>query len=503
MNALADGLASLFEPTALLCMLIGLGLGLLVGLFPGITISMAVALATGFTLTLEPAQGLAVLLSIYVSAQYGDRIPSILVNTPGTPASVATTLDGYPMAKQGKAGLALVLSALATTFGILLSMVVFVFLAAPIAQVALKFGPFEMFALVIFGLTIIISISSTSISKGLLAGLIGLGLAVIGLDPITGDARFTVGARELTGGIDFIALIIGLFGITEVLDQILTHHRNKVRPVLGLGRWWPNKKELRQVAKPMVVSGVVGIGIGVVPAAGGDIARMIGWNRAKAISKEPEKFGKGSIEGLVGADTASSSTLGGALTTTLALGIPGDSVMAIMLGSMVIWGIQPGPSLFENQPDLVVTIAAIMILATIISTIVSLLRTKAMVKLLDLKPQYLWGIIAVFCIVGTYATTNNVMTAIQMLLFGVIGLVFRRIGLPAGPVVLGFLLGPLAEANLRRALLIDDASGFVTHPIALVLLVLALGSLIWPVIRAGRQKRRASIAARTPTSVGS
>lgn len=490
MNALVEGLSALFEPTALLCFVIGLGLGLLVGVFPGITISMAVALATSFTLTLEPAQGLAMLLAIYVSAQYGDRIPSILVNTPGTPAAVATTLDGYPLARKGKAGLALSISAIATTVGILMSMLVLVFLARPIADFALRFGPFEMFALVVFGLTVIISIASQSLAKGIFAGLLGIALGMVGLDPITGDARFSFGTNELTGGLHFIALIIGLFGITEVLDQILTYHESKIRPISSLGRWWPNKAELRQVAKPMAQSGALGVVIGVVPAAGGDIAGLVGWNRAKAISKHPQEFGKGSIEGLAGSDTASSSTLGGALTTTLSLGIPGDSVMAIMIGSMVIWGIQPGPSLFERRPDIIVTIVAIMLLATIASTVVSLIRTKSLTRLLDLKPQLIWGIIVVFCVVGTYATTNNVMTVVQMLVFGVVGLILRRVGIPAGPIVLGFLLGPLAESNLRRALLIGEPVELLTRPISLVLLLLAAASLLWPVIRKAVDRRR-------------
>lgn len=494
MNPIIEGLSALADPTAVVCFIIGLGLGLLVGVFPGITISMAVALATSFTLTLEPAQGLAMLLAIYVSAQYGDRIPSILVNTPGTPAAVATTLDGHPLARKGQAGLALSISAIATTVGILMSMLVLIFLAQPIASFALRFGPFEMFALVCFGLTVIISISSQSLAKGIFAGLLGMALAVMGLDPITGDARFAFGQAELTGGFSFIALIIGLFGITEVLDQILTHHQHKSRPISSLGRWWPTKSELKQVAKPMAQSGGLGALLGVVPAAGGDIAGLVGWNRAKAISKRPEEFGKGSIEGLVGADTASSSTLGGALTTTLSLGIPGDSVMAIMLGSMIIWGIQPGPSLFERRPDIIVTIVAIMLLATLAATVVSLMRTRGMTRLLDLQPQWIWGAIVVFCVVGTYATTNNILTAVQMLAFGVVGLVLRRVGIPAGPVVLGFLLGPLAEANLRRAMLIGTPVEFLTRPIATVLLVLALGSLVWPVVarrRAARSGARA------------
>ncbi|MFV0407597.1 MAG: tripartite tricarboxylate transporter permease [Propioniciclava sp.] len=494
MNPVTDGLTQLADPTAILCFIIGLGLGLLVGVFPGITISMAVALATSFTLTLEPAQGLAMLLAIYVSAQYGDRIPSILVNTPGTPAAVATTLDGYPMAKKGQAGLALSISAIATTVGILASLLVLIFLAQPIAAFALNFGPYEMFALVVFGLTVIISIASRSVAKGIFAGLLGIALATIGTDPITGDARFSFGSAQLTGGLDFIALIIGLFGITEVLDQVLTYSRQHSRPISALGRWWPTTAELRRTAKPMAQSSVVGAALGVVPAAGGDIAGLVGWNRAKAVSKHPEEFGEGSIEGVVGADTASSATLGGALTTTLSLGIPGDSVMAIMLGSMIIWGIQPGPSLFERRPDIIVTIVAIMLLATVASTIVSLLRTKGMTRLLDLRPQWIWGIILVFCIVGTYATTNNVITAVQMLGFGVLGLVLRRVGIPAGPVVLGFLLGPLAEANLRRALLIGEPHEFFTRPISLILLVVAGAALLWPMIR-----RRPSA---TPTDSG-
>ncbi|QPK81960.1 tripartite tricarboxylate transporter permease [Schaalia sp. ZJ405] len=493
MNAIIDGLSALFEPIALLCFVIGLGLGLLVGIFPGITISMAVALATSFTLTLEPAQGLAMLLAIYVSAQYGDRIPSILLNTPGTPAAVATTLDGYPMAKKGQAGLALSISAIATTVGILMSMIVLMFFAQPIAQFALNFGPFEMFALVSFGLTVIISISTQSLAKGIFAGLLGITFGMVGLDPITGDPRFVFGTNELTSGLHFIAIIIGLFGITEVLDQILTYRRDKTHVITSLGRWWPTKSEMRQVAKPMALSGALGALIGVIPAAGGDIAGLIGWNRAKAISKKPEEFGKGSIEGLVGSDTASASTLGGALTTTLSLGIPGDSVMAVMIGSMIIWGIQPGPSLFERRPDIVVIIIAVMLLATLASTIISLVRTRAMTRLLDLPPQLIWGIIIVFCIVGTYSTTNNILTVIQMLVFGLLGLLLRRIGVPAGPVVLGFLLGPLAESNLRRAMLIGPPTEFITRPISLILLICTVAGLVWPTIARQLKQHKAAL----------
>jgi putative tricarboxylic transport membrane protein len=249
--------------------------------------------------------------------------------------------------------------------------------------------------------------------------------------------------------------------------------------------------------RPLFVSGAVGLGVGLVPAAGGDIAGMIGWDRAKAVSKHPEKFGKGSIEGITASDTASSATLGGSLTTTMALGVPGDSVMAVMIGSMMIWGISPGPGLFTSRPDLVVSIAAIMLIATLLSLGVSLVRMRGMVKLLDVPNHYLWATILMFCIIGTYATTNNLATVVMMLAFGVVGLILKRTGFPAGPVVLGMLLGPLAEKELGRALLIaqGDFLAVIGRPLTAGLLVLALISLSVPIVQRMRAQRRATRSA--------
>lgn len=491
MNAISAGLGFLTDPTAIIALLVGLGIGTLVGLFPGITGTMAVALASSFTLTLEPTQGLAVLLSIYVGANFGDRIPAILVNTPGTPAAISTTFDGYPMARQGKAGLALTISGITVGAGILVSMVVFLLAARPIAQVALKFGPAEMFSLVVFGLTVMVSVSSKSVIKGLLAGLLGLAIATIGRDPITGDERFVFGINDLNSGIPFIAVIIGLFGVSELLDQIITHHPNKMKPISGLGRWWPNKSEYKESLKPFGIGAAVGTFVGIVPAAGGDIAGIVGWDQARRVSKEPEKFGKGSLEGVAAADAASGATLGGALTTTMALGIPGDSVMAVMIGSMIIWGLQPGPSLFVNRPDLIVTIGAIMLIATIVSLAVSLMRLKSMVKLLDLKNHYLWAAILIFCIIGTYTTTNSLYSVWVMLIAGVAGVILKRGGFPPGPIVLGLLLGPLAEANLRRALVIGGPTSLLSHPISVAFLALAVLSLAAPFISKWRTARKA------------
>lgn len=497
MNPLVDGLLPFLEGSTWLFLALGLALGMLVGAFPGITATMAVALAAGFTLTLEPVQGLCVLLTIYVGANFGDRIPSILVNTPGTPASIATTLDGYPMAKKGQAGLALTVSAIVSAVGILASMVIFATAAIPIATVARDyFRSPELFALVVFGLTVMISISSKSIIKGVLAGLFGLALATIGVFGPTGDQRFTFGSLDLWEGLNFIAVIIGLFGIAELFDQLLTYHQSKVKPISSLGRWMPNRGELKQLGRPVGVAGAVGLVVGLIPAAGGDIAGLIGWDRAKQASKHPEKFGTGYIEGIAASDTASSATLGGSLTTTMALGVPGDSVMAVMIGSMIIWGIAPGPSLFTNRPDLVVSITAIMVIATVLSLGLSLVRMRGMVKLLDIPNHYLWSIILIFCIIGTYAASNSLFAVGTMLVFGVLGVIMKRAGFPAGPVVLGLLLGPLAEENLARTLVILPTKPFfeVVSPVALILLGLAAVSLALPLIQRARGGRRKTMA---------
>jgi len=498
MNAVAEGLGQIADPFVLLCILIGALVGMLVGAFPGITATMAVALASSFTLTMDPVPGLAVLLTIYVASNFGDRVPSILVNTPGTPASIATTFDGYPMAKQGRAGVALTSSAFASAIGTIVGLILLVFAAIPLASIALRFGPAEMFALVVFGLTMMVGVSGGKIGKGLVAGALGLALATVGRDPITGTDRFAFGVLELSDGIPFIAAIIGLFGIADVFDQMLTHRPEKFQAITQFGRWWPNKQERRAMVQPLAIGSGVGAVVGIVPAAGGDIAGIMSWAAAKKASKHPEKFGKGAIEGLTAADTASNATLGPSVTTTLALGIPGDSVMAVLIGSLVVWGIQPGPSLFTTRPDLVYTIAAIMAIATILTLILSLLRLKGVTKLLDLKPAFLWTVIVVFCMVGTYAVNNSVFDVGMMLVFGLVGLFLRRFGFPAGPVVLGLILGKLAEGNLRRALEIGGVENILTSPIAMTILLISVLAITVPPLLARRKARRLAAAAAQP-----
>ncbi|HIW99483.1 MAG TPA: tripartite tricarboxylate transporter permease [Candidatus Nesterenkonia stercoripullorum] len=490
MSPVFEGFAQLADPTVLLCILIGALAGILIGAFPGITATMAVALASTFTLTMDPVPGLAVLLTIYVAANFGDRVPAILVNTPGTPASIATTFDGYPMAKQGKAGIALTTSAFGSAIGTLAGLLVLIFAAIPLANVALRFGPAEIFALVIFGLTMMIGVSGNNVLKGLAAGAFGLALSAVGRDPILGTERMTFGVLELSDGLPFIAVIIGLFGIADVLDQMLTRKKEGMEPIKNLGRWMPNREERRQIVKPVAIGTGVGAVVGAVPAAGGDIAGITSWSAARGASKHPEEFGKGSLEGLTAGDTASNATLGPSVTTTLALGVPGDSVMAVLIGSLVVWGFQPGPGLFSSRPDLVYTIAGIMAIATILTLVLSLVRMKGVAKLLELPPHFLWTVVIVFCLVGTFAVNNSTVDVVVMVVFGLVGLFMRRFGFPAGPVVLGLILGELAESNLRRSLEIGGAGNILSSPIAMVILVIsALAVTLPPVLRAVRRRR--------------
>lgn len=489
MNPILDGLAAIADPFVLLYLLIGVLVGMLVGTFPGVTATMAVALASSFTLTLEPVAGLAVLLSIYVAANFGDRVPAILINTPGTPASIATTFDGYPMAKQGRAGVALTTSAFASAAGTAVGLIFLVTAAIPLARLALEFGPPETFALVVFGLAMMITISGPNLLKGLIAGILGLLFATVGRDPITGAERFTFGVLELSDGIPFIAAIIGLFGVAEIFADIARSRDRVIEPIRQFGRWWPTRSEFHQMVKPMAIGAGVGAVVGAVPATGGDIGGIIAWSQAKRASRTPEEFGHGSIEGLTAADTSSNATLGPSVTTTLALGIPGDSVMAVMIGSLLVWGIQPGPSLFTSRPDLVYTIAGIMAIATVLALGMSLLRLRGVTRLLELPPRYLWAIVLAACVVGTYSVNNSVVDVVVMIAFGVLGTLMRRHDVPAGPIVLGLLLGKLAEANLRRSLEIGGIGTILESPIALVLFAITALAILAPSAR--RQWRRA------------
>lgn len=478
-------LAALFSLDAWMYVALGAVLGVVFGSLPGFTATMGLAVLTPFTFWVSADQALAMLLGLLVSAVFSGGIPAILLNTPGTPASIAMTWDGYPMARSGQAGLALGLNAIAAFIGITISLVVLWAAALPLSRVALRFGPAEYFAVAAFGISTMVGVSSASLLKGLAMGLLGLLLATVGLDAITGYPRFTFGEPQLLDGLSFIPVMVGLFGVAEVLVQMLAPPRSREAETAASTGVLPSWARLGRLLRPALVSSGIGIWIGLTPAAGADVGAIIAWDQTRRLSRKPEAFGKGSDEGVVAASAGANAGIGGSLVTTLALGIPGDSAGAVLIGALLMHGLQPGPLLFRNRPDLVATIVALVFMAALATFVWGLLGAGVLARLLRIRDEYLWGTVLAISLVGSYALNQSVADVWIAVGAGIIGFALRRHDFPMGPLVLALILGPLAESNLRRALALSQGSLdiFVTRPIALGFLTLALVTLGWPLIK--------------------
>ncbi|WP_339226878.1 tripartite tricarboxylate transporter permease [Oceanobacillus sp. FSL K6-2867] len=492
-------IAQLFAPGTLLFMLIGGVVGLFIGALPGLSATMGVAILTPLTFWLPPEQGLAMLISIYCVAIFAGGIPAILVNTPGTPASMVTTFEGYPLTKQGKAGIALGINAIYSGLGGIISVIFLMLLAQPLSSFALRFGAVEYFALAFFGLSMIISVSGKSISKGLISGFIGLFIATIGLDPITSTPRFTYELSGLYEGVSFIPIMIGLFGLGEVFYQFLTKGdkfaANKKNTKKKVGRILPNKEERKEMRKPFAISAILSPIIGAIPGAGGDIASIITWEQSKRFTKgkKKEEYGKGSLGGLAATTSANNGVIGGAFTTMLTLGLPGDSVTAILIGALMMYGMQPGPNLFVESPDIVFLIIGLLLLANILVIVVGLLGANLFSRIILIKQEYIWISVILFSIIGAFALNNSYFDVWIVLVSGIVGLIFRKLDYPLGPLILGLLLGPMAESNLRRALVMggdQPLAVFYTSPIAMILIGISVLSLGIPIIRSFFSKRK-------------
>ncbi|MCM3489878.1 tripartite tricarboxylate transporter permease [Alkalihalophilus marmarensis] len=483
---MVDALIQTLQPSVLLYMMIGVVLGIFIGALPGLTATMGVAILIPLTFWLQPQEGLAMLIAIYCSSIFAGGIPAILLNAPGTPASMTTAWDGYELNKQGKTGLALGVNAIYSALGGIISTVFLLVAAFPISRVALSFGPPEYFALAIFGLSMMISVSGKSISKGLIMGFAGLFIATIGLDPMLSMPRFTFGSTSLLDGISFIPIMIGLFGLGEVLSQILDSDKEeKVKPK-KIGRILPNKQERKLMRKPFWLSSMISTITGAIPGAGGDIASMISWEQSKRFSKNKEKFGKGSLEGLSASSTANNAVIGGAFTTMLTLGLPGDSVTAILIGALMVYGMQPGPTLFTDHVDFVYIIICLLFLANILVLFIGVFGANIFSRIMLVKREIIWASVILFSIVGAYALNNSLFDVWVMAISGVIGVVLRKLDFPLGPLILALILGPMAESNLRRSLsmsLDGSLTYFLTRPITMTLLTIAVLSLIFPLIK--------------------
>jgi putative tricarboxylic transport membrane protein len=492
---LLQGITTALSPLNLALMVLGVAVGIVFGSIPGLSAAMAVALFLPMTFGLEPHTGMCLLVALYIGAVSGGLISAILLNIPGTPSSIATCFDGSPMAKRGDAGKAMGVGIACSFIGGMISFVALAFVAPPLADFALNFQAAENFAVCVFALTMIATVSGGNILKGVLSGMLGLLLATVGLAPIDNVARYTFGFDTLSNGFDTLPSLIGIFAIAEVLnlaEEVTKMSKVKAyefKPIKGFGFTW---KEFKPQWFNVIRSTAIGIGIGILPGIGGSTSGILSYIAAKNSSKYPEKFGTGIMDGVVASETANNATIGGALIPLLALGIPGDGVTAILLGAFMIHGLQPGPLLFTTSADLVYTIFAACFIANIIMIVLEFGGIRVFVRLLAVPKHILMPIIMALCCVGAFATNKSIFDVQSLILFGLIGYAMSKLKIPVAPFILAFILGGSVETYLRKALMNSRGSymTFVESPISCAFLVIAVGVLVWCLVKELRRYTR-------------
>ncbi|WP_088553355.1 tripartite tricarboxylate transporter permease [Calderihabitans maritimus] len=504
-NTILEALIALFTFKNLLFMLFGVTAGMMAGALPGLTATMAVALIVPFTFTMDPITGLATLGAIYCGAIFGGAFSAILVNTPGTPSSIGTTFDGYPMTKQGRGEEAIFTATFASAGGGLVGTLILVFLSIPLAKVSLKFGPPEYFWISIFGLTIIASLASKSLLKGLAGGIFGLLLSMIGIAPVGGDVRFTLGIPAFQGGVELLSILIGFFCIPEMLKIAgnLKKQRSKATVEVKKQSGVIKKAFLNVFQKPFnfVRSSLIGAFIGVLPGAGGNIANLVAYNEAQRASKNPESFGTGNPEGVVATEAANNATVGGGLVPLLTLGIPGAPPDAVIYGALMLQGLKPGPELFTANAKITYAFMLSLFIANLMMLVVGIIGGKSIYQAVTKVPEKILVPSIIFLtILGSYAIRNNIMDVIVMLIGGFIGYVLKELDFHPGPIVLGLILGPIAEKGFVQGYLMGQASNaplliFFTRPISIILIAITILSALWPVIRERKKKQEKGVVA--------
>jgi len=485
----------MLNPMNFLFVLIGITAGIIVGALPGLTATMGCALLIPFTFGLPPIQGLLMLIGIFCGGIYGGSISGILIRTPGTPAAAATLLDGYPLSQKGQGGKAIGMATVASFIGGTTGALVMTFLSPQIAKIGTRFGPPEFCALAVFGLGMIITISGRSLLKGVISALFGLMITVIGFDPLSGVPRFTFGSEDLLGGVTFIPALIGLFGYAQVFRniekmQITAHVKSRVKNIL------PKWGEIRSTLKTSLKSALIGTFIGSVPGTGCDVAAFIAYGEAKRSSKHPELFGTGLLEGVAAPEAANNGATGGAMIPMLTLGIPGDAVTAVLLGALTIHGLQPGPLLFRDHLDVIYPIFAGMIMAQFVLLVVGLSGARVFARLINIDRKILVPVIFFLCVVGSYSMQFSFFDVGLSLVIGIIAYFMEYYDYPVSPILLALILGPMAEQNLRRSLIIShgDPTIFFTRPISAAFIILAIVVIITSYFRIKKATERISQA---------
>ena len=483
-------LTGVFEPITFLLMIMGCAAGIIVGAIPGLSGSTGIVLLLPLIYGLDMVPAMVVMGGVFAGSMYGGAIPAILLRTPGTPSAAATALDGYPLAQQGKAGKAITVALVSSVIGGIISALGLMLIAPALAKWALRFQAPEYFALALFGLTIIAS-SGSDFLKGLIAGFFGMFLGTIGVDVITGTSRFTLGSVNLMGGISTLPLLVGIFAFTQVFKD-LNNEDDPVKQDTNYGSFLLTKHEWKRIAKPLIIGAVVGVVIGIIPGAGGAISVWVCYEMARKVSRKKDEFGKGSIEGLAAAESSNNATTGGALIPLVTLGVPGDAVTAVMLGAFMLIGIRPGPLLFETHGLEMNTFFMAFLIIQFVILIIGGLGTPIFTKVLSIPRRILMPAVLLFGFVGAFSLSNNLNHVSTALAFGIIGYFMNLYGIPAPPVILGLILGPMAEQNLNRTLLIYDGDWSVlfTRPISGILMWISIAVIAWSFIEVIIKKKK-------------
>jgi putative tricarboxylic transport membrane protein len=489
-HSIGLGFAVALQPGNLLYCFLGVFIGTLVGVLPGIGPVGAMSLLLPVTFQTTPEAAIIMLAGIYYGAMYGGSTTSILVNIPGEAASVVTCLDGYQMARQGRAGPALGMAAFGSFIAGTAAILGLMLLAPPLSRFALKFGPAEYFSLMVLGLCILIYLAHGSMAKALLMAAFGVILGLVGLDAITAQPRLTFGRMELVDGVGLVPIVMGLFGIAEVLLNIESALKRDVlkSSISGL---LPTRQDWRDSAGPLARGSVLGFFLGILPGGGAVISSFLSYALEKRMSRHPERFGQGAIEGVAGPEAANNAAAGGAFIPLMTLGIPPNVVMAMLMGAFIIHGVQPGPLMMTQNPGLFWGVIASMYIGNIMLLILNLPLIGMWVQVLRVPYRILFPLILLFCLIGVYAVSNTVFDIYIMVLFGVLGYLMKKFGYEPAPLVLAFVLGPMLENNLRKSLILSqgDFSTFVTRPLSAIALLLALALLLSPLIPRLRGKR--------------
>jgi len=497
-DMLMRGFSIALTPMNLLFGAIGCIFGTFIGAMPGIGAPTGIAVLLPLTFGMDPTGGIIMLAGIYYGSMYGGTITSVLVNVPGESASVMTALEGHKMALRGRAGAALTVSAVGSFVAGTLGVVGLMLLAVPVASFGLKFGPPEQFALFLFAFTSLVGFASESRSKTLVAIMLGLLIATVGNDPLSGRSRFTYGSIDLMGGIDFVTVAVGIFGIGEVMLAFEANYKMEfIESRLGLKDIFPTAQEWAASFWPIVRGTVLGFMVGILPAAGATVAAFMSYGVEKQLSRHPEEFGNGAIEGVAGPESANNSATAGAMVPLLTLGIPGSASTAVMLGAFMIWGLRPGPLLFAKNPDFVWGLIASMYIGNVLLLILNVGFIPTFVKMLRIPFSAMMALVVVFCVMGSYTLGGSLFDIWTMVAFGVLGYVMKKLDFPQAPLVFAVVLGPLAEVTFRQALTMSHGSAaiFVASPIAATLMAGAFfvlaGQLLWALLRKMRASARA------------